>query len=78
MLAYSYTDLLVKGMQAARCGLSAESFGRAVQAIPHDDFITLSPSRFTANHLGLERARVEQLKGGRWVSVSTLLTEIVK
>ena len=78
MLSYSYTDLFVKAVAAAGRDLTAESFGKAVAAIPYDDFMSYARGTFRGNHMMPEGARVELLKGGRWSSVSPLLTDVTK
>jgi ABC-type branched-subunit amino acid transport system substrate-binding protein len=73
MLAYSYTDWFVKGLQAAGRNLSAESFGRAMAALPHEDFMTFQRSSFRANHMEPQVVRVERITGGRWTPLSPLI-----
>lgn len=70
MLAYSYTDWFIKGLQAAGRSLTAESFVKAVRATAHEDFMTFQRSSFRNNHMEPQVVRVEQIKGGRWVPVS--------
>lgn len=78
MLAYSYTDLFLKGVQAAGRNLTAESFTKAMAAIPYEDFTTYARGSFRNNHLTPELVKIDQLKAGRWTSVSPMLTEITK
>jgi branched-chain amino acid transport system substrate-binding protein len=78
MNAYSYTDWFVKGLQAAGRGLTAESFGKAMQTLAHDDFMTYRRVQFKGNHIGPEVVAVEQLKGGRWTPVSPQMSEMIR
>ena len=78
MNAYSYTDWFVKGLQAAGKNLTAESFGRAIQGVAQEDFMTYRRVQFTGNHAGPEVVEIDQLKGGRWVPVSPQMTEMVR
>lgn len=78
MNAYSYTDWFVKGLQAAGRNLSAESFGKAIQSVQHEDFMTYQRVAFRGNHIAPEIVQIEQLKGGRWAPVSPMLAEMVR
>lgn len=76
--AYSYTDWFIKGLQAAGRNLTAESFARAIQATPHQDFTTYSRQTFVANHVGPEYVSIDQVQGGKWVQQVTPMTGLVK
>jgi branched-chain amino acid transport system substrate-binding protein len=67
--AYSYTDWFIKGLQAAGRNLTAESFARAVQQTPHEDFTTYARQTFVGNHVSPELASIDQVRGGKWVQV---------
>ncbi len=70
MLAWSYTDWFLKGVQGAGRGLSSESFVKAMNGAEQEDFINYKRVGFRNNHLNPEVVRIEQVQGGRWVGVS--------
>lgn len=76
--AYSYTDWFVKGLTAAGRGLTAQSFADAVRKIQHQDFTTYGKQTLVNNHVDPEMASVDQIKGGRWVSVAAPMSAMVK
>lgn len=78
MVAYSYTDWFVKGLQAAGRNLSAEGLAKALQNLQHEDFITYRKLGFRGNHADPEVVEIDQLRNGRWVPVSSQMTEVVK
>ena len=78
MNAYSYTDWFIKGVQAAGRNLTGDSFSKAMQSVPHEDFMTYRRLSFQNNHLAPEVVEIDQLKGGRWVSASPQMTEMMK
>ena len=78
MVAYSYTDWFVKGLQAAGRNLNAEAFAKAIQGVEHQDIFGNPKVKFTNNHIDPTVVWVEQLKGGRWSPASPRLTTIVK
>lgn len=73
MLAYSYTDWFVKGVQAAGRGLTAESFTKAIQGVSQEDFMTYQRATFKANHAEPQVVRIEQVQKGRWTAVSPFI-----
>lgn len=76
--AYSYTDWFIKGLQAAGRNLTAESFIKALASVPQQDFTTYGRMTFTNNHAGPELIEIDQVKGGRWVSISKPMSGIIK
>jgi len=78
MNAYSYTDWFVKGLQATGRNLTPESFAKAAAGVEHEDFMTYRKVKFTGNHIDPEVVEIDQVKGGRWTTVSPQVTEIVK
>lgn len=76
--AYSYTDWFVKSVQAAGRTLTAESFTKAAQAAPHQDFTTYTKLSFVGNHVGPEFVSIDQIKGGKWVQIVPPMTGLVK
>lgn len=73
MLAYSYTDWFVKGVQAAGRGLTADSFTKAMQGVSQEDFMTYQRASFKANHAEPQVVRIEQIQKGRWTAVSPFI-----
>ena len=69
-LAYSYADWFVQGLQAAGRDLTTDSFIKAMQGFEHVDFIGYAKTSFKNNHISPEVVRIEQVRRGRWVSVS--------
>lgn len=76
--AYSYTDWFIKGLQAAGRNLTAEGFVKAIAGVAQEDFTTYGKMTFTNNHAGPEMVEIDQVKGGRWVSVTKPMTGLVK
>ena len=70
MLAWSYTDWFLKGVQGAGRGLTNDSFVKAINGATQDDFVNYRPLNFRNNHLNPEVLRIEQVQNGRWVGVS--------
>jgi branched-chain amino acid transport system substrate-binding protein len=68
--AYSYTSWFIAGLQAAGRNLTAESFAKAMQGVPHQDFTTFARQTFQGNHLSPEQVSIDQVKGGKWVQVA--------
>jgi branched-chain amino acid transport system substrate-binding protein len=75
LLAYAYADWLVKGLQAAGRGLTADTAAKALQATTMTHPVLYDTKRFKENHASPESVKVEQLKGGVWTPVSPLLNE---
>ncbi len=76
--AYSYTDWFIKCVMAAGRNLTAQSFAKAAQTVPHEDFTTYSKQNFIANHVGPEFASIDLIKGGKWVQQAAPMTGLVK
>ncbi|MBL8380123.1 MAG: ABC transporter substrate-binding protein [Burkholderiales bacterium] len=76
--AYSYTDWFIKGLQAAGRNLTADGFIKALASVPQQDFTTYGRMMFTNNHAGPELIEIDQVKGGRWVSISKPMSGIIK
>ena len=76
--AYSYTDWFIKGLQAAGRNLTAEGFVKAQAGVSQEDFTTYVKMSFSGNHAGPEMVEIDQVKGGRWVSVTKPMTGVVK
>jgi ABC-type branched-subunit amino acid transport system substrate-binding protein len=71
MIAYSYMDWFMKGVQTAGRNLTTDSFVKAMATVAQEDFMTYSRVTFKNNHLDPELVYIEQVKGGRWVPVSS-------
>jgi branched-chain amino acid transport system substrate-binding protein len=78
MNAYSYADWFVKGVQAAGRTLTHETFSKAMQSVTQEDFMTYRRVGFKNNHLDPEVVVIDQVKGGKWTSVSPQMTEVVR
>ena len=76
--AYSYTDWFIKCVMAAGRNLTAQSFAKAAQGVPHQDFTTYSKQNFIANHVGPEFASIDLISGGKWVQQVAPMTGLVK
>jgi branched-chain amino acid transport system substrate-binding protein len=76
--AYSYTDWFIKCVIAAGRNLTAESFSKAAQGVPHHDFTTYSRQNFIANHVGPEFASIDMVRGGRWIQQVAPMTGLIK
>ena len=76
--AYSYTDWFIKGLQAAGRNITAEGFVKAIGGVTQEDFTTYGKMSFTSNHAGPEMVEIDQVKGGRWVSLTKPMTGVIK
>ena len=73
MLAYAYTDIFVRAVEAAGKDLTPQAVATAMAGIKSSHPIFYDEKSFTGGHLVPETVRVEQAKGGTWVPVSGLL-----
>ena len=73
MLAYTYADMFVKGVQAAGRDLTADKAVKALQAVTTTGLVFYGPEGFKNNHLDPDFVEVDQVKNGKWVSVSPTL-----
>lgn len=78
MNAYSYTDWFISGLQAAGRDLNADKLVKALQATPHEDFVTYGKVTFVNNHMEPERIEIDQVKNGRWVEMTKPFSGIVR
>ncbi len=76
--AYSYTDWFVKGLQAAGRNLTAEGFVKAISGVSQEDFTTYGKLSFTGNHVGPEMVEIDQVKNGRWVTLTKPMSGVIK
>ena len=68
--AYSYMSWFIAGLQATGRNLTAESFAKAMQSVPQQDFTTFARQTFQGNHLNPELVSIDQVKGGKWVQIA--------
>ncbi len=76
--AYSYMDWFIHGLEAAGRNVTAESFAKTMQSVPHQDFTTYSRQGWANNHVTPELVSIDQLRGGRWVQIAAPVAGIVK
>ena len=73
MLAYSYTDMFVKGLEAAGRDLTADKAVKALQGVTTTGLVFYGPEGFKNNHMDPDFVEIDQVKGGKWVRVSPTL-----
>jgi branched-chain amino acid transport system substrate-binding protein len=73
MLSYSYTDMFVKGLQAAGRDLTTDKAVKALQGVTSTGLVFYGPEGFKNNHMDPDFVEVDQVKGGKWVTVSPTL-----
>jgi ABC-type branched-subunit amino acid transport system substrate-binding protein len=78
MMAYTYADWFVKGLEAAGRDLTTEKFVAALQRTPHEDIFGNPKASFKNNHIDPETVQIMQVKSGRWTPISPDLTTITK
>ena len=70
LLAYAYTDMFVKGVQAAGKDLTADKVVKALQTTTFEHPIFYDKQTFKGNHFDPEYVEIDQIKGGAWVSLT--------
>ena len=70
LLAYSYTDIFVKGAQAAGRDISADKVVKALQTNSFEAPIFYEKQSFKGNHFDPEYVEIDQVKGGAWTSLT--------
>jgi ABC-type branched-subunit amino acid transport system substrate-binding protein len=70
LLAYAYTDMFVKAVQAAGRDLTADKVVKALQTGSFEHPIFYEKQTFKGNHQGPEFVQVDQVKGGAWTSLT--------
>ena len=70
LLAYSYTDIFLKAVQAAGRDVSTDKVVKALQSGSYDSMLFYSAASFKGNHLSPEYVEIDQVKGGAWVSLT--------
>lgn len=70
LLAYAYTDMFVKAVQAAGKDLNTDKVVKALQTTSFEHPIFYDKQTFKGNHQGPEYVEVDQVKGGAWTSLT--------
>lgn len=70
LLAWSYTDIFVKAVQAAGRDLSSDKVVKALQSGTYEGPLFYAPQSFKANHMAPEYVEIDQVKGGAWTSLT--------
>ena len=70
LLAYSYTDIFVKGVQAAGRDITADKVVKALQTGSFEAPIFYDRQSFKGNHFDPEYVEIDQVKGGAWTSLT--------
>lgn len=75
LLAYVYTDWLLKGIAAAGRDLSADKVAKTLQTMEYSDggLIFYRPVRFSGNHITPEPVQVDQARAGKWAPAGALV-----
>ena len=73
LLAYAYTDMFVRAVEAAGPSGNREAITRALQSVSSSHPAFYAPSRFTDGHLSPEAVRVEVVRNGAWTPVSPMI-----
>ncbi len=70
LLAYSYTDIFVKSVQAAGRDVTADKVVKYLQANSFEGPLFYAKQNFKGNHLDPEYVEVDQIKGGAWTPLT--------
>jgi len=70
LLAYSYTDVFVKAVQAAGRDVSSDKVVKALQTTNFEGPLFYATQSFKANHFSPEYIEIDQVKGGAWVPLT--------
>ena len=73
LLAYAYTDIFVRAVEAAGKDLTPQSVATAIGTMKSTNPVFYDEKSFKAAHMQPETVRIEQVKGGLWTPVSGLL-----
>ncbi len=75
LLAYEFTDWLLKGIEASGKDVTAEKVAKALQSLGYDDKgnVLLGPVRFVNNHISPESAVMDQVQKGKWTTISNVI-----
>ncbi|MEO8859599.1 MAG: ABC transporter substrate-binding protein [Burkholderiaceae bacterium] len=71
LMAYAYTDIFVKAVQAAGRDLTTDKVVKALEAGKYDELLFYSTQSFNKdNHLSPEYVEIDQVKNGAWVPLT--------
>ena len=70
MLAYSYTDVFVKAVQAAGRDLTADKVVKHLQTSSFEGPAFYATQSFKGNHIDPEYVEIDQVKNGAWTSLT--------
>ena len=70
LLAYSYTDIFVRAVQAAGRDVSTDKVVKALQTGSYEGLLFYSAQAFKGNHLSPEYVEIDQVKGGAWTPLT--------
>ena len=70
LLAWSYTDIFVKAVQAAGKDLTSDKVVKALQSGTYEGPLFYAPQSFKNNHMSPEYVEIDQVKGGAWTSLT--------
>lgn len=73
LLSYAYTDMFVRGVEAAGRTLTTDGLARALGQVTSTHPAFYGPTSFRDGHINPEAVRVEQVRGGVWRPVSPLI-----
>ncbi len=73
LLAYAYTDIFVRAVEAAGKDLTPQSVAAAIGTMKSASPVFYDEKSFKGGHMVPETVRIEQVKGGLWTPVSGLL-----
>ena len=70
LLAYSYTDVFVKAVQAAGRDLSSDKVAKVLQSTNFEGPLFYATQSFKGNHFSPEYIEIDQVKGGAWTALT--------
>ena len=73
LLAYAYTDIFVRAVEAAGKDLTPQTVASAIGTMKSANPVFYDEKSFKGAHMQPETVRIEQVKGGLWTPVSGLL-----
>ncbi len=73
LLAYAYTDIFVRALEAVGKDLTATAAAEAIGRMTSKHPVFYDEKTFKGGHMMPESVRIEQAKGGAWVPVSGVL-----
>lgn len=73
LLAYAYTDIFVRALEAAGKDLTAAAAAESIGKMTSKHPVFYDEKSFKNNHMVPESVRIDQAKGGAWTPVSGIL-----